>query len=73
MEKPIYESGKEFTYQSFGISLERLLQWDAILVELQPLITLESMVKATIEFCSTPEELSYFMLCVGQLNATRER
>jgi hypothetical protein len=73
MEKPIYESGKEFTYQSFGVSLERLSEWDAVIKKVPTPITLHSIVKATIEFCSTPEELSYFMLCVGQLNALRNR
>ena len=72
MQKPIYESGKEFTYQSFGISLERLSEWEVVIAKVQTPITLDSIVKATIDFCFTPEELSYFMICVGQLNALRK-
>jgi hypothetical protein len=72
MEKPIYQSGKEFTYQSFGVSLIRLAEWDDVVAKQNPK-NLESVVKATIDFCSTSEELSYFMICVGQLNALRRR
>lgn len=71
MEKPIYQSGKEFTYQSFGVSLKRLSEWDDVVTKQNPQ-TLESVIRATIDFCSTPEELCYFMMCAGQLNALRK-
>jgi hypothetical protein len=71
MQKPIYNSNKEFLYQSFGVSEARLSEWGNFILEIKTptnFIPLDKIVKATIDFSSTPEELSYFMICLGQLN-----
>ena len=75
MEKPIYKPGQQYLSQSFSIPDNRIEDFNKILASkiLEGPLTLEKIIETSIDFSENIQELSYFMVVAGQLNASRPR